>query len=177
MNRICRLWKYGCHASKLPISKPLHGNGLPLTTTSDIIGLTIIDLHRKDIQHGDCANSHGLPVVTHSPLFRALDFCRQQPADRRINTWHRRGVAASHSVETETNRRRQLPYHPLRVQIYVIVFSTSTRVMEKNCFLIYLTLVFKNGTLAYTFQLLNASSLPVLDIYIYIYIYIYKMAS
>jgi len=134
MNRIYRLWKCGYYASKLPICKQLHGNCLPLTTNSANIDLTIIDLHRKNILHVDCANSHGLPVVTHRPLFRALDFCRQHPADRRNNTWHTRGLAASLSAEIETNRSRQLPFHPLRIQIYVIVFSTSTRVIETDYF-------------------------------------------
>jgi len=65
-NRIYRLWKCGCHVSKLPVSKQLHGNGLPLATNSAIIYLTIIDLHRKEIQHGDCASTccHTSPVIT-----------------------------------------------------------------------------------------------------------------
>jgi len=117
MNRIYCLWKCDHYACQLPISKQFHGNGLPLTTSSALIDLTIIDLYRKEIEHGECANSHGLRVVTIRHLFRALDFCRQQPADRRNNTWHRRGVAASHSAETETNRQPQLPNHPLKVQI------------------------------------------------------------
>ena len=80
MNRIYRLWKCGCYAFKLPVSKQLHGKDLPLTTTSAIIDLTIIAVIRKELQHGDCANKHGLPVVTHRPFFRALDFYLQQPA-------------------------------------------------------------------------------------------------
>jgi hypothetical protein len=136
-----------------------------LTTTSAIIDLTIIDLLRKQLQHGDCANRHGLPVVTRRPLFRALVFYSQQPADRRHNTWHKRGVVESHSADAETNCPHQLPYHPLQVQIYVIVFSTSTRVMEMNYFPAHLTVGFKNGTFTCTFQPLNNSSVSMLDIY------------
>jgi hypothetical protein len=43
------------------------------------------------------------------------------------------GVVAPHSADTE-NSHRQLPYLPVQAQIYVIFFSTSTRVMEKNYF-------------------------------------------
>jgi len=78
------IWLY---ADKLPVSKQLHGNDVPLTTTSAILDLTIIAALRKELQHGDCANRHGLPVVTRRPFIRALDFCRQQPAERRNNTW------------------------------------------------------------------------------------------
>jgi len=134
MNRIYRLWKCGCYASKFPVSKQLHRNCPILTTTSAIIYLTIIDLQRKELQHGDCANSHELRVVTFRPLFRPLDFCLQQPADRRNNTWHKRGLAAPHSVDTEPNRLHQLPYHLIQVHINVIVFSKSTCVMEKIYF-------------------------------------------
>ena len=132
MNRNYRLWKCGCLASKLPVCKQLHGNGVSLTTTSAIIDLTIIFVLRKVLQHGDCANRHGLPVVTHRPSFRPLDFCRQQPTDSRNNTRHKRGVAAPLSADTQTNRPHQFPYQPIQVHIYVIVFSTSTCVMEMN---------------------------------------------
>jgi len=101
MNRIYRLWKCGCYASKLPVSKQLHGNGVPLTTTSANLDLTIVAVLRKEIQHGDCANRHGLPVVTHRPSFRALDFCHQQSAESRNNTRHKRGVAAPLSADTQ----------------------------------------------------------------------------
>ena len=47
---------------------------------------------------------------------------------------HKRGAEAPHSGDTETNCRHQLPCYPLHAQIYVIVFSTSTRVMETNYF-------------------------------------------
>jgi len=136
MNRIYRLWKCGCLASKLPVCKQLHGKVVPLTTTSAIIDLTIIAVLRKVLQHGDCANRHGLPVVTHRQFFLALEICRQQPADSRNNTRHKRGVATPHSADTQTNRPpHQLPYQPIQVHIYVIVFSTSTRVMEMNYFI------------------------------------------
>jgi len=197
MNRVYRLWKYRCYASKLPVSKQLHGNCVPLTTTSAILDLKIIDLQRKELQHGDCANSHGLPVVTHRPSFRPLDFYRQQPADRRNNTRHKRGVAAPHSVDTQTNRPHQLPYHHIQVHIYVIVFSTSTRVMKRDYFQTYKNFVFKNATFASMFQKLHASSFSMLNtrthtnihihiylftyintyIYILIYIYMYEIAS
>ena len=124
----------GCYASKLPVSKQLNGNDLSLTTASTIIDLINTDVLRKELQHGDCENRHGLPVVTHRPSFRALDFCCQQPADRRNNMRHKRGVAAPLSADTQTNRPHQLPYQLIQVHIYVIVFSTSTCVMEMNYF-------------------------------------------
>jgi hypothetical protein len=124
----------GYYGSKLLVCKQLHGNGLPLTTTSAIIDLRIIAILRKELQHGVCANSHGLRVVTRPPFFRALDLCRQQSADRRINTRHKRGLVAPHSAETETSRRLQLPYLLVQARIYVMFFSTSTRVMEINYF-------------------------------------------
>jgi len=134
MNGIYHLWRCGCYANKFPVPKQLAGNSLPLTTTSAIIDLTIIVLLRKELQHGDCANRHGLPDITHRPFFRALDFSRQHPADRRNNTQHKRGMVAPHSADTENNRHHQLPYHRLQFKLYIIVFSTSTRAMERNYF-------------------------------------------
>jgi hypothetical protein len=135
-NQIIRLLKCGCHASKLPLCKQRHGSGLPLTTNSVIIDLTIVDLLRKELQYGECAHSRGLRVVTRRPFFLSLDLYRQQPADRRNNMRRKKkrgDVLAPHAAERETSWR-QLPYHPVQAQIYVMVFSTSTRAMDINCF-------------------------------------------
>jgi len=50
------------------------------------------------------------------------------------NTRNKRGEVAPHSADTETSRRRQLPYNLVRDQIYVTFFSTNTRAMEKTYF-------------------------------------------
>ena len=113
--------------------------------TSATIELTIIDLHRKELQHGDGPNSHGLRVVTRLPFFRALFFfCRQQRADRKNNTRHKRGLVAPHSADTETNRHPQLLYLHPHAQFYVMVFSTC--VMGRNYFRKKFNPVFLNGT-------------------------------
>jgi len=52
-----------------------------------------------------------------------------------------------------------------------MVSSTNKLVMEMNYFPNTLTVGFKKGTFACTFQSLNASSFSKLGIYIYIYIY------
>ena len=63
-------------------------------------------------------------------FFRALELCRQEPAVRRNNKRHERGVVAPHSADTGTSSR-QSSYLPMKNQIYLMVFSTSTRDMEK----------------------------------------------
>ena len=104
INQIYRLLKRGCYAFRLLVCKQLHGNGFPLSTTSAIIDLKIVDLLRKVVQHGSCANSHGLRVVTRRPFFRALDLCRQQPAEEETT----RGKKGS-SSSTFGGRRNQPP--------------------------------------------------------------------
>jgi len=69
MNHIFRLLKCGCYAFKLPFCKQLHGNGFPLTTTSPIIELTIIDEIPKELQRGEYAHSQRLHVATRRTFF------------------------------------------------------------------------------------------------------------
>jgi len=134
MNQIYRLFKRGCYAFRLLVCKQLHGNGLPLTTTSAIIDLKIIALLRKVVQHGGCANSHGLRVRHASSVFSRAWSVPPKAGGQNNNMRRKKGVVAPHSADTETNRRLQLPFLPVQTQIYVIIFSTSTRVMEINYF-------------------------------------------
>ena len=147
MYQIFRVLKCRCYAFKFPFCKQLNGNGLPLTTTAATLKLKIIYLIRKELQHGEWAQSDGLHVVTRRTFFRALELCRQEPAVRRNNTRHERGVVAPHSADTGTSRR-QSSYLPIQKQIYIMVFSTSTRDMERFIFVTHLNIGFQNGTFA-----------------------------
>ena len=142
---------------ELPICKQIHLNGPHLTTTSAIIDLTIIAVLRKDLQHGDCANRHVLRVVTRRPFFRALNLSVNSQRTGETT----RGTKRSGSATFGGHRNQ--PPSPISIS------SPNLRYIS----LIYLSLVFKNGTFACTFQSLNVSSVSILDMYIYIYIYIY----
>ena len=74
-------------------------------------------------------------VSSHVVRFFARLICAVNSRRRKKQHAAKREVVAAHSADAETNRRLQLPFLPVQNQIYVIIFSTSTRVMEINYFL------------------------------------------
>jgi len=168
MKQIFRLLKCGCYALKLPpICKQLQGNGLPLTITSATINLKIIDLIRIMLQHGECAHSEGLHVVTRLTFFFfsrvwsvPLSACDQE----KQHAAQKRSSKASFGGHRNQPPTIVISSHPKPVLRYGLQYNTCA--IEIFIFLTHLTIGFQNGTFVYMFHSLNVSSVSMLEIYI-----------
>jgi len=113
----------------------------------------------------DYMSSH---VVRFFFFLRALDVSSLQPAIRRNNARHKRGVVASHSADTGTSPRQIFPYETR----YRLWSSVQEHVSWKIfIFLKHLTFHFQNGNFVYV------SIIKFLSSFDAGHIYIHKLAS